>query len=121
MAASSKRQAKAQARSATTKWALGFASVAWIPGSHYVMTGGDLAMVVQVGSIYDVHLDKSQAAAIFTTVAAPLIGSKLAHSALDFFPVVGWAAKSAVAAGVTKAVGEALIVYFHDCSNLPDY
>jgi hypothetical protein len=66
MAASNKRQAKEQARSATTKWALGFASVAWIPGSHYVMTGGDLAMVVQVGSIYDVHLDKAQAAAIFT-------------------------------------------------------
>jgi hypothetical protein len=41
------------------QWALGFASVAWIPGSHYVMTGGDLAMVVQVGSIYDVHLDKA--------------------------------------------------------------
>jgi uncharacterized protein (DUF697 family) len=120
MAASNKRQAKEQARSATTKWALGFASVAWIPGSHYAMTGGDLAMVVQVGSIYDVHLDKAQAAAIFTTIAAPLIGSKIAHSVLDFVPVIGWAAKSAVAAAVTKGVGEALIVYFHDCSNLPD-
>jgi uncharacterized protein (DUF697 family) len=39
------------------------------------MTGSDLAMVVQVKSIYDVHLDKAQAAAIFTTIAAPLIGS----------------------------------------------
>ncbi|TAD97795.1 MAG: hypothetical protein EAZ96_24810 [Oscillatoriales cyanobacterium] len=83
MAASNKRQAREQARSAINKWALGFASVAWIPG-------------------------------------APLIGSKVAHSVLDFVPVFGWAAKSVVAAGVTKAVGEALISYFNDCSNLSE-
>ncbi len=40
MAAYNKRQAREQARSAINKWALGFASVAWIPGSHYLMTGG---------------------------------------------------------------------------------
>ena len=40
-------------------------------------------------------------------------------SILDFIPVVGWGVKSAVAAGVTKAVGEALISYFDDCSPLP--
>ncbi|TAH22388.1 MAG: hypothetical protein EAZ09_10570 [Oscillatoriales cyanobacterium] len=77
MAASNKRQAREQARSAINKWALGFAS-------------------------------------------APLIGSKIAHSVLDFVPVFGWAAKSVVAAGVTKAVGEALISYFNDCSNLSE-
>lgn len=120
MAACNKRQAKEQARSATTKWALGFASVAWIPGSHYLMTGGDVTMVMQVGSIYDVDLDRSTAGAVFTTIAAPLIGSKIAHSVLDFVPVFGWAAKSVIAAGVTKAVGEAVIGYFHDCSNLPE-
>jgi uncharacterized protein (DUF697 family) len=120
MAASNKRQAKEQARSAINKWALGFASVAWIPGSHYVMTEGDITMVIQIGSIYGVDLDRTTAGAVFTTIAAPLIGSKIAHSVLDFVPVLGWAAKSAVAAGVTKAVGEALIVYFHDCSNLPE-
>lgn len=119
MAAYNKRQAKEEARSAINKWAIGFAAVAWIPGSHYVMTGGDLTMVIQVGSIYGVDLDRTEAAAIFTTIAAPLIGSKVAHSLLDFVPVVGWGIKSAVAAGVTKAVGEALISYFHDCSMLP--
>jgi uncharacterized protein (DUF697 family) len=120
MTASNKRQAQEQARSAINKWALGFASVAWIPGSHYVMTGGDVTMVIQVGSIYGVDLDRTTAGAAFTTIAAPLIGSKVAHSVLDFVPILGWAAKSAVAAGVTKAVGEALIVYFHDCSDLPE-
>lgn len=120
MAASNKRQARDQARSAINKWALGFASVAWIPGSHYVMTGGDVAMVIQVASIFDVDMDKTEAGAVFTTVAAPLIGSKIAHSVLDFVPVFGWTVKSVVAAGVTKAVGETLIAYFNDCSNLPE-
>ncbi len=119
MVASSKSQARTQARSAIDKWALGFAAVAWIPGSHYAMTAGDVSMVMQVGSIFDVHLDKIAAGQIFATVAAPLIGSKVAHSVLDFVPVVGWAAKSVVAAGVTKGVGEALIGYFNDCSTLP--
>jgi uncharacterized protein (DUF697 family) len=120
MAASNKRQAREQARAAINKWALGFAGVAWIPGSHYVMAGGDVTMVIQVGSIFAVDMDKTTAGAVFTTIAAPLIGSKIAHSILDFVPVVGWAAKSAVAAGVTKAVGEALIEYFNGCSNLPE-
>lgn len=120
MAAYNKRQAREQARSAINKWALAFASVAWIPGSHYLMTGGDVTMVMQVGSIFDVDMDKTQAGAVFATIAAPLIGSKIAHSFLDFVPVFGWAAKSVVAAGVTKGVGEALISYFNDCSNLSE-
>jgi uncharacterized protein (DUF697 family) len=120
MAASNKRRAREQARSAVNKWAIGFASVAWIPGSHYAMTAGDITLVIQVGSIFGVDMDRTGAGALFTTVAAPLLGSKLAHSILDFVPVVGWAAKSAVAAGVTKSVGEALIHYFNDCSELPE-
>jgi len=120
MAAENKKVAQEVARTAINKWALGFAAVAWIPGSHYVMTAGDVAMVVQVGAIYGVDIDRTGAGALFTTVAAPLIGSKIAHSILDFIPIIGWAAKSVVAAAVTKGVGEALIKYFHDCSLLPD-
>ncbi len=120
MAARNKRQAREQARLAINKWALGFAAIAWIPGSHYAMTGGDVTMVIQVGSIYGVDMDRTNAGAVFTTIAAPLIGSKIAHSVLDFVPVLGWAAKSAVAAGVTKVVGETMIRYFEDCSTLPE-
>ena len=121
MAASNKREAKVKATEAVNAWSIGFASVAWIPGSHYVMAAGDLTMVIQVGAIFGVDLDKRAAASLFTSVAAPLIGSKIAHSILDFIPVLGWAAKSAVALGVTKTVGEALIAYFNDCSELPEY
>lgn len=119
MPASNKREAVEQARSITTKWAVGFASVAWIPGSHYLMSAGDLAMVMQMGSVFGVDLDRTNAAAVFGTIAAPVIGSKIAHSILDFIPIVGWGAKSVVALGVTKGVGEALIKYFLDCSPLP--
>ncbi|GAB4025622.1 hypothetical protein [Spirosoma koreense] len=120
MPARNKREAETLASSAINKWAIGFASVAWIPGSHYAMGAGDLAMVVQVGSIYNVDLDRTAAGSVFTSVAAPLIGSKVAHSILDFLPGIGWAAKSAVALGTTKFVGQALIHYFKDCSPLPD-
>lgn len=120
MPARNKREAESQARVVINRWAAGFAAVAWIPGSHYAMTAGDLAMVVQVGSIFGVDMDRTQAGALFATVAAPLVGSKVAHTVLDFIPVLGWAAKSVVAATVTKGVGEALISYFKDCSPLPD-
>ncbi len=120
MAAYNKSQARSQARSRINQWAAGFAAVAWIPGAHYAMGAGDIAMVRQVGSIFGVHTNETQAGEIFTIVAAPLIGSKVAHSILDFVPVIGWGVKSAVAAGVTKGVGEALIGYFNDCSPLPE-
>ncbi len=120
MAASNKKEAREKAKEAINGWSLGFASVAWIPGSHYVMAAGDFTLVLQVGSIYGVELDKQQAAQIFTSVAAPLIGSKIAHSILDFIPILGWAIKSGVAFGVTKLVGEALIAHFEDVSPLPE-
>jgi len=120
MTAQNRKEAQKQARSVVNKWALGLATIAWIPGSQYVTTGGDVAMVIKVAAIYGIELDKAGAGVVFTTVAAPLIASKAANSALDFVPVVGWAAKSAVAAGVTKAVGEALIAYFEEESSLPE-
>lgn len=119
MAAPSKREAREQARNAVNKWSIGFASVAWIPGSHYVSTAADIAMVVQIGEFYGVDLDSTSASALFATVAAPLVASKLAHTILDFIPVLGWVGKSAVAAAVTKAVGAALINYFEERSSLP--
>lgn len=88
MAALNKRAATIQARSAINKWALGFASVAWVPGSHYVMAAGDLATVQQVRSIFGVTLDDTAAASVFTLVAVPLIGSKIAHTVFDFIPVI---------------------------------
>ena len=115
-----RQEAKKSAKKIINKWSIGFASVAWIPGSHYVMAAGDLALVMQVGSVFGVELDRTAAATVFTSVAAPLIGSFIANSVLDFIPILGWIAKSGVSYGVTKAVGGALIAYFNDCSPLPE-
>ena len=120
MASLNKSEAKKSAKKIVNKWSIGFASVAWIPGSHYVMAAGDVALVMQVGSVYGVELDRTGAATVFTSVAAPLIGSFLANSVLDFIPILGWIAKSGISYCVTKGVGEALIAYFSDCSPLPE-
>lgn len=120
MKPANRREAREQANAAINRWAASFAGIAWIPFSHYVMTAGDITMVVQVGSIYSVDFDRSTVATLFAALAAPLIGSKITNSVLDFVPVLGWLAKSAVAAVVTKVVGRSLIYYFHDCSPLPD-
>jgi uncharacterized protein (DUF697 family) len=118
MTAINRREAREQARKAVNKWAMGLAATAWVPGSHYVMAAGDITFVIQIGSIYKVDLDRTSAGALFTTVAAPLIGSKVAHTVLDFVPL-GSVIKSVVAGVVTKSVGEAMIQYFEDCSPLP--
>jgi uncharacterized protein (DUF697 family) len=119
MAAATSTEAAIQARATVNKWAIGFASLAWIPGSHYVMWAGDVMMVMQIGSVFGVDLDRTNAARVFATIAAPWIGSKIAHTLLDFIPILGWAAKSLVAFLVTKAMGETLILYYKDCSPLP--
>jgi uncharacterized protein (DUF697 family) len=118
MAAQNKNEAGVQARAAINKWAMGFTAVAWIPCIHYVLTAADVVMVVQVGTIYGVDLDRASAGVVFSTVAGPFLGRTVAHGILDFIPWL-WPIKSAVAYGVTKAIGEALIGYFHDCSPLP--
>jgi uncharacterized protein (DUF697 family) len=118
MAASSKQEARVAALSVVNNWAIGFAAVAWIPTSHYLMTAGDVAMVMQIGSIFGVEMNQTKAGAVFASVAAPIIGSKVAHTILDFIPIIGWAAKSGVAYTVTKGVGTALVHYFEDCSPL---
>jgi len=119
MTCSTKREAREKAKKIVNGWALGLAATAWIPGSHYVMAAGDYALVEQLGSVFDVSVNKTEAAQIFTLIAVPLVGSKVAHSILDFIPVLGWGVKSVVAAGATKAAGEALIKYFYNCSKLP--
>ena len=121
MAADSKSEARREARSVVNQWAVKFAAIAWIPGSHYAMSGADTIMVTELALLFDVDMDKATLAGVFTSVAAPLIGSKLAHTALDLVPGVGWVAKSAVAAGVTKKIGDGLIDYFDDHSPLPEY
>ena len=120
MTAPNNKIAKKEARSVINKWAMGFAGIAWLPGSQLALSGGDVLMVIQVGKIYGFDLDKTEALGILTSIAATITGRTIVHSLLDFVPVIGWGAKPVVAASVTKAVGKALIAYFEERSNLPD-
>jgi uncharacterized protein (DUF697 family) len=104
--------ARHEAQHLVEKWAVAFARVALIPGSHYVTSAGDAELVTRIGKLYGVELDRVEAAAVFATVAAPLLASNAAHSVLNLMPVIGWLAKPAVALGAAKAVGTQLIQYF---------
>jgi uncharacterized protein (DUF697 family) len=119
--ASTKRQAREKARLAIVSWSMAVPAMGWIPSSHAVMNGGYLAMLIDIGAIYDVHLDNSQAASVFNTIVAPLINRELIQvSALSFLPAFGWTVKLAVSARIALHIGEALIGHFDRLSNLPE-
>ena len=42
-----------------------------------------------------------------------------ASEMLSFVPIAGWAAKAAIAGGIRKGMGEAVINYFKERSPLP--
>jgi len=72
-------------------------------------------MVAKVAEIYHVH--SYDTSALASAIGAALAG-KAASEFLSFIPVVGWIAKGAAAAGVTKAVGEIIIEYMRERSPL---
>jgi uncharacterized protein (DUF697 family) len=121
MAAKNKREARIAARNAVNAWSIGLSTLAVIPGSGYVMTAGDVAMVVQIAKIYGVDIETAGAATLLTTFAAPLVGRTVAYGILDFIPFAGWIAKGVVSFGVSKVLGETIIAHFEDCSLLPDF
>ncbi len=117
--AATKSEAKERATKLVNSWSIGFAVTAWIPGASIAMTPVDISMIIKIGSIFGIKLDGRTASEIFTSVVVPLLTSKATITALDFIPVIGWAAKSAISVSVTQTVGKALIEYFNNRSTLP--
>ncbi|GGA47845.1 hypothetical protein [Okeania sp. KiyG1] len=121
MAACCKQVATREARSAITKWAIGFGVVDLLPLAHLVMDKGAISLVIEVGSIFDVYLDRTEAKEIIETVMPDYLnGHKVAHGILDLIPGVGWKAKSIVGMISTLEFGDIVIDYFNDYSDLPD-
>lgn len=119
--ASTKREAKKQARSFIQMWALGAIATGFsgISVSHYAqaMTYGDLIMVFKVGLVYGINLNISSATAVFTAIVSPLLRSQIEK--FNFQPFLG--IQSGIMSGaITIAAGEALITYFHGYSDLPE-
>ena len=61
----------------------------YLGGLDTWLTLRNLAMATQVGNPYQVDVDASRAGRVFTAIAAPLIGSKIAHSVMDFPTGIG--------------------------------
>jgi uncharacterized protein (DUF697 family) len=80
------------------------------------LAAGDVALCSKVAACFQVtDWSKESVAA---ALGASVTGKVVAGEALSFVPVIGWAVKSAVASGVTKAVGEGIIAYFRKQSPL---
>jgi uncharacterized protein (DUF697 family) len=116
--AMTKNEARVQARTVVHNWVLGTSMVAWIPGSHFILNTGDIAMCLQVARIFNVPMSRSMGEALLGQFLASKVGSMTAHTIMDFIPGIGQVAKIITAGAMTKAVGEMLIQYFYDASPL---
>lgn len=109
-------QAEGEARSTVNKWVAGAAAISFVPGSSLVLGAADVKMVKDVAKAFEViHYSVEE---VITAIGATIAGRLASDGILSFVPVLGWAIKSVVAAGVTKAAGEIVIEYFRDRSPL---
>jgi uncharacterized protein (DUF697 family) len=103
-------EAELRARRRVHAWTVGAVAVGWIPGSMLALAAGDVELCREVAACFGV--EHWSAESVSTAIGASLAGKVVAGEALSLIPVFGWAVKAAVAGGITKAVGEAIIAYF---------
>jgi uncharacterized protein (DUF697 family) len=106
--------AEMKARRRVNAWSAGAVAVGWVPGSMLALAAGDLELCREVAQCFGV--EHWSAESVSAAMGASLTGKIIAGEALSFIPVFGWAIKSAVAGGITKTVGEAIIAYFRSRS-----
>ena len=115
------QDADRDARKLVANWTTGAALTGWIPGSAFFLTAADTAMIHQVANAYHVnafdmnHLTSTLAGAVGSAIAGGVIAE-----VVGIIPLVGWAVKSAAMAAKAKVIGEAVIRYFRERSELPD-
>ncbi len=115
------QDADRQARKLVNNWTTVAAGTGWIPGSTFFLTGADTAMIYQVASAYEVnafdmnHLKSILGGAIGSAIAGSVIGEFV-----GVIPLVGWAVKSAGMAAKARVIGDAVMHYFRERSELPD-
>jgi uncharacterized protein (DUF697 family) len=76
----------------------------------FALAAADVKIVKDIAKAFGV--DAYSIEEIGAAVGATATGKIAAGELLSFIPVFGWAVKSAVAASVTKAMGETMISYF---------
>lgn len=92
--------------------------IAPIPGAMTIgLTAVQTAVVYRIARIYDYQIEAAGSvaalvAAIMARSGATVLVGKVSGEVANFVPLVGWAAKPAIAVGTTKAFGEATIAFF---------
>ena len=115
------QDADREARKLVTNWTTGAALTGWIPGSAFFLTAADTAMIHQVASVYQInafnmeHLLSTVSGAVGSAIAGGVIAE-----VVGVIPLVGWAVKSAAMAAKAKVIGDVVIRYFRERSDLPD-
>lgn len=102
--------AEEQARNRVNAWTAGATVVGWVPGSMFLLAAADVRICQEVAECFGV--EHWSAESVSAAIGASVTGKIVAGEALSLFPGLGWAIKSFVAGGITKAVGEAIIAYF---------
>ena len=115
------QDADREARKHVNTWTTVAAGTGWIPGSAIFLTGADMAMITQVANAYEVNdFDMDHLKALLGGAVAGVVAGGVIAEVVGVIPLVGWAVKSAGMAAKAKAIGDAVIKYFRERSQLPD-
>jgi uncharacterized protein (DUF697 family) len=94
------------------------AGLSQIPLSDNVLiTPIQIGMIISLGTVLDIKLSKSAAAAILGTVATSTIGRGVSQVLFGWMPIIGNTINASTAAAVTEAVGWAAVKYFENLSD----
>ncbi len=115
------QDADREARQLVANWTTGAALTGWIPGSAFFLTAADTAMIHQVASAFEVSaFDMDHLSGTLGGVVGSAIAGGVIAEVVGVIPLVGWAIKSAAMAAKAKVIGDAVIGYFRERSDLPD-
>lgn len=82
------------------------AGLAQIPTSdNAAITPIQVSMIIALGKIQGVSLDKSAALVILSTASAGIVGRTVSQVAVGWIPGYGNAINASTAAGITEAIG----------------
>jgi uncharacterized protein (DUF697 family) len=114
----------AEKREEAEAWIKGYTATAvgtvlgtsWLPGSSTaILCTLEATMCYHIGKIYNASWTMSEAATAASVIGvAAFVGKLVAMEAMTFVPIVGWAAKSGIAAGVVWSMGQLVIQHFEE-------
>lgn len=71
-----------------------------------------IAMLISLGKVFEVSMDKTTAASLLTGMVAAKVGRKVAGFFAGLVPGLGAAVNGGTAASITESIGWAAVAYF---------